>query len=126
MTTKTKTKRTSATKPRKETARLRTKPIANAWPKLSAVVPITTFAPEPFEARRPLSAVIQPIGDEHLATFFDANINASGETQEEAFANLKDILLATFQMLERMPESRLGPGPRRQRAVLNECIRRVT
>ena len=70
-----------------------------------------------------MSVVIQPLGDEHLATFFDANINASGETQEEAFANLKDVLLGTFQMLERMAESQLGPGPKRQRAVLIECIR---
>jgi len=95
------------------------------WPMLPAVVPITTFAPEPFEVIQPLSAVIQPNGEEHLATFFDANINASGETQEEAFANLKDVLLSTFQMLERMSESQLGPGPKRQRAVLSACIRRT-
>ena len=86
-------------------------------------VPITTFAPEPFEVLRPMSAVIQPLGDEHLATFFDANINASGETQEEAFANLKDVLLGTFQMLERMSESQLGPGPRHQRAVFEGLFR---
>lgn len=128
MTTKTKPKQ-------KVTSGLRKKPLRpsrspekqppNVWPALTAVVPITTFAPEPFEVLRPMSAVIQPIGDEHLATFFDANINASGETQEEAFANLKDVMLGTFQMLERMSESQLGPGPRRQRAVLSECIRRT-
>ena len=119
MTTKTKMKlkRNATTGARKKQT--------TVWPVLPAVVPITTFAPEPFEVLRPMSAVIQPLGDEHLATFFDANINASGETQEEAFANLKDVLIGTFQMLERMKDSQLGPGPKRQRAVLTECIRRV-
>lgn len=128
MTTKTKSKRKVSSGPRKKAARParssgRQSP--HVWPIPTAVVPITTFAPEPFEVRRPMSAVIQPLGDEHLATFFDANINASGETQEEAFANLKDVLLGTFQMLERMSETQLGPGPKRQRAVLVECIRRT-
>ena len=117
MTTKTKTK-----PKRKVTSGARKK---LSSPVLPVVVPITTFAPEPFEVLRPLSAVIQPLGDEHLATFFDANVNASGETQEEAFANLKDVLIGTFQMLERMTDSQLGPGPKRQRAVLMECIRRA-
>ena len=120
MPTKTKPKRKASTSARSQpTSPQRT------WPMLSAVVPITTFAPEPFEVIRPLSVVIQPNDDDHLATFFDANINASGETQEEAFANLKDVLLFTFQMLERMSESQLGPGPKRQRAVLSACIRRT-
>lgn len=128
MTTKTKPKRKVTPGQRKRSARPSrsfVKLPTNAWPALTAVVPITTFAPEPFEVLRPMSAVIQPIGDEHLATFFDANINASGETQEEAFANLKDVLLGTFQMLEQMSESQLGPGPKRRRAVLSECIRRT-
>ena len=128
MTTKTKPKQKVVSVARKKPARAvgtQSKQPPTAWPVLPAVVPITTFAPEPFEVLRPMSAVIQPLGDEHLATFFDANINASGETQEEAFANLKDVLLGTFQMLERMSESQLGPGPRHQRAVLTECIRRT-
>lgn len=127
MTTKAKPKRKLTSGSRKKTptrtSSSPTKRPSISWPVLAAVVPITTFAPEPFEVLRPMSVVIQPLGDEHLATFFDANINASGETQEEAFANLKDVLLGTFQMLERMPESQLGPGPKRQRAVLFECIR---
>lgn len=95
------------------------------WPVLTAVVPVTTFAPEPFEVICPFSVVIQPSGDDFVATFFDANINASGETQEEAFAALKDVLLTTYQLLRRMPEAQLGPGPRRQKAALSAVIRRV-
>lgn len=131
MTTKTKPKpnRKTASGSRKKmptrTSPSPAKRLPRSWPALAAVVPITTFAPEPFEVLRSMSVVIQPLGDEHLATFFDANINASGETQEEAFANLKDVLLGTFQMLERMSESQLGLGPKRQRAVLFECIRRT-
>ncbi len=129
MTTKTKPKQKAASGPRKSgtkrtSAPSKQKSLPSRWPVLSAVVPITTFAPEPFETTRPMSVVIQPLDGEFLATFFDANINASGETQEEAFANLKDVMLATFQILERLSESQLGPGPKHQRAVLSACIRR--
>ena len=134
MAIKTKAKRTVAVgsvavgsrkKPSPLTPPSRVKRLSDSWPPLTAVVPITSFAPEPFVVSRPMSVVIQPLDGEHLATFFDANLNASGETQEEAFANLKDVMLATFQMLERMTDSQLGPGPRRQRAVLLECLQRV-
>ena len=119
----------SITKPIKtsgKSAAVRNRQPTSTWPALPAVVPVTTFAPEPFEVIGPISIVIQPSGDDFLATYFDANINASGETQEEAFAALKDVLLATFQLLQRLPDDQLGPGPRRQRAVLTAVIRRVS
>ena len=125
MATKTKTQTTK--RPKRPTGVTSSRrPAAMSWPALPAVVPVTTFAPEPFEIIRPFSVVIQPNGDDFLATFFDANINASGETQEEAFAALKDVLLTTFQLLQRLPETKLGPGPRRQRAVLAAVVRKVT
>jgi predicted RNase H-like HicB family nuclease len=98
---------------------------ATPWPTLPTVVPVTTFAPEPFEVIRPFSVVIQPSGEDFVATFFDANINATGETQEDAFAALKDVLLATLRMLVQLPDDQLGPGPRRQKAVLATVIREV-
>ena len=97
----------------------------------SVVVPITTLAPEPFEMIQPLLVLVEPVvGDleedcEYVATFVDAEIGASGDTIAEAVSCLKDRVLAQFDMLERMPRTRLGKGPKRQLAVLESVIRRV-
>jgi hypothetical protein len=82
------------------------------------VVPIETFDPEPFGLRRPVSVVVQPSGDSFVASLFDANINASGETAHYAVANLKDLILALIIRLRKEPKERLGKGPARQLAVL--------
>lgn len=90
------------------------------------IVPITTFAPEPFELRDSLWVVVQPVADGFTATFFDANISTSGDTQQEAVANLKDLILDVFLDLEEEPKDRLGPEPARQLAVLRALIRKVS
>lgn len=93
------------------------------------LVPVTTFAPEPFTVRDPLRdpiwAVVQPVEDSFVATFFDANLSTSGDTQEEAMANLKDLILDVYLDLAEEPPERLGPEPRRQLAVLASLIRRA-
>ena len=70
-------------------------------------VPIETFDPEPFELRRPVSVVVQAFGNSFVASLFDANINASGETAQDAVANLKDLILALFIRLGKEPNQRL-------------------
>src|SRR5436190_5695058 len=87
-------------------------------------VPIETFDPEPFELRRPVSVVVQAFGNSFVASLFDANINASGETAQDAVANLKDLILALFIRLGKEPKERLGKGPARQLAVLEGMLRR--
>lgn len=83
----------------------------------SITVPITSLAPEPFELRQTIQVVVQPCEDEFVASFFDANVNASGSTETDALANLKDVMLAIFRHLLAQPQGKLGPGPRRQLAV---------
>ena len=87
-------------------------------------VPIQSLDPEPFDVLAPMEAVIRP-GDDggFLATFFDANVNASGETEAEAFENLKDMLVATLEELSALGSEQLGPEPARQLAVLRRFIR---
>jgi hypothetical protein len=85
-------------------------------------VPITTLAPEPLTLRQPILVVVQPDGDEFSATFFDANLNATGDTQTEAVDNLKDFLVSTYLRYSALGEGKLGPGPRRQFAVLRAII----
>src|ERR1700683_3622598 len=88
------------------------------------VVPIATFAPEPFEILKEIPVVVQPADDEFSATFFDANINTQGCNETEAVENLKELILDIFEHLGAQPAKRLGPGPKRQLAVLQEFIRK--
>lgn len=88
-------------------------------------VPIATFGPEPFDLRKPIEAVIQSVGEEdYVASFFDANVNATGCNPNKAFANLVETLLTRLDTLERLPAEKLGKGPARQLAVLREFIGR--
>ena len=86
--------------------------------------PITTFAPEPYEIIRPIEVVIEPYEDEYIASFYDANIGTSGDSPEEAFANLKELILDTYDLLLEHDTDALGPEPQRQRAVLSEFVRK--
>jgi predicted RNase H-like HicB family nuclease len=90
--------------------------------RASQIVPITTVAPEPYEICRPLLVTVQPSGEEYVAGFFDANVYASGDTEEEAVTNLKSVLLDVFDSLSSEPADSLGPEPARQLAVLREFI----
>jgi len=92
------------------------------------IVPINTLANESLELIRPVNVLVEPVigehgeADEYLATFVDASIGASGDTVEEAVANLKDRLITTYQVLESMSH-RLGPQVRGQLQALRAVIR---
>ncbi len=88
------------------------------------LVPIQTFAPEPYELIKPLHAVVCYQDEQYIATLFDANLGASGDTQTEAVLNLKEIIAGTFEMLTGVDEDKLGPGPLQQRKVLEALIRK--
>ena len=88
----------------------------------SIIVPVETFEPEPFDALRPFCVVVEDTGTEFTATLYDANVSASGETQEDAVSNLKDMMLSVFEYLE--SEENLGAAMRHQKAVLTSIIRR--
>lgn len=86
------------------------------------LVPIETFAPEPYEVVKPFHVVVRFQEKEYIASFFDANLSASGDTQMEAIVNLKDIITATFDILTTENEEELGPGPLQQKKVLGEFM----
>lgn len=90
----------------------------------SIIVPISTLAPEPFDLVRDINAVVQPVDRGFTATFFDANISTSGDTQEEAVSNLKSLIVEIFEDLESELPEKLGPEPSRQLRVLKEFLRR--
>jgi hypothetical protein len=84
---------------------------------------IATFAPEPYEVLRPIPVLVRPEGEEFVASFVEANVNASGETQQEAFESLKALVLDVFDSLRSHPAEKLGPEPARRLAVLRDFIR---
>ena len=109
---------------RKEIASLRER-IGALENSQSLIVPIETFAPEPYELIHSFHVVLQSHEGEYMASFFDANLSTSGETKEEALYNLKDIIIATFNMLREHKKSQLGPGPKRQLEVLLSFIKSI-
>jgi len=71
---------------------------------------------------QPSQVTIATDVDGFVASFFDANISASGETAQEAFENLKSLALDIFDSLSREAPERLGPEPARQLAVLRSLF----
>jgi predicted RNase H-like HicB family nuclease len=86
------------------------------------VVVLTDLHPFDYDASRPIYITVEPDGAEFLATFTDANISASGETQGDAVENVKDLIVAHFEDLSSEPVGRLGPGPTHQLAVLKRFL----
>lgn len=91
-------------------------------PSSAVVVPIASLAPEPYKLIRDIPVLVASCGESFTASFMDANISASGDTQEEAFSNLKGLLLDVFESLA--DDGNLGSGPHRQKYVLAEFIKR--
>ncbi|HYN19458.1 MAG TPA: hypothetical protein VE078_00745 [Thermoanaerobaculia bacterium] len=89
----------------------------------TVTIQISTLAPEPYELLRPIPVLIRLSGDEFVASFMEANVNASGETQQEAFENVKSLILDVFDSLRSHPAEKLGPEPTRRLAVLRNFIR---
>jgi predicted RNase H-like HicB family nuclease len=83
---------------------------------------IETFAPEPYRVKKAIPVCVQHRTDGFVASFADANIHASGDTQQEAFGHLKELILDIFDSLSALPVSKLGPEPRRQLAVLKDFL----
>ena len=89
------------------------------------VVPMRTLATSGLVLRQDIPVVIQAADDGFTATFFDANVSMSGDTKEEAFANLRGMIVDLFLDLDSEPADRLGRGPHLQMQVLNSFIRKA-
>ncbi len=87
----------------------------------SVIVPIQDLEPSPVEVKQPIFAVVQEEDGVFVASFVDANMNASGETQLDAMEMLKDVIASSFQLFLNR-ESVLGEEPRRQLAVLRHFV----
>jgi len=92
----------------------------------SIVAQITTLEPKPFVVLNPISVVLQEVDtNSAIASFFDANINASGHSIPDAYEALKDAIVSTYKAYTRH-EAELGSEPRRQLAVIRKFIREAS
>lgn len=107
-----------------EALELRSASDPNSTPT-SIVVPISSLAPEPFHLISQINAVVQGVDGDYTAKFFDANIGASGETQQEAVDNLKELLVLFYESLAEEKDENLGPPMKKQKAVLEAFIKRA-
>lgn len=87
-------------------------------------VPMTTLATPELSLMRDIPVIIEQTDTGFVATFFDANLSMSGDTQAEAFSNLRGLLVDVFDDLDSEPPDRLGPGPRTQLRVLRSFVAR--
>jgi hypothetical protein len=91
---------------------------------ITSAATINTLATFGLTVRKPIPIIIQGCGEDFSASFLDANIGATGDTAQEAFHNLCDILAAKYSLFESLPGERLGREPARQFAVMREFIGR--
>ena len=82
---------------------------------------ISSLQPEPYKLLQAIPVVIQPQEQEWIASFYDANLYASGETEQEAFDNLRSLILDVYESLA-AEKDELGPEPARQIAILKSFI----
>jgi hypothetical protein len=88
----------------------------------SVIVPIQNLEPSRVEVIQPILAVVQEDEGAFVASFVDANMNASGESQLEAIEMLKDVIASSFRLYV-SKEAILGDEPKRQLAVLRHFVR---
>jgi hypothetical protein len=88
------------------------------------IIPIDSFAPEPYDVLKTILVSVHCIEGGFNAGWFDANIHSSGDNEEEAVSNLKSLILDFVDSLSNEPAEKLGPEPTRQLAVLKEYIQK--
>jgi len=60
----------------------------------------------------------------YVAEFAEANINASGESLDEALNNIKTLIVDMFNLLRSVERRTLGPEPRNQLRALTAVMRK--
>jgi hypothetical protein len=78
--------------------------------------------PEPLDLVSPISVVIEESDGSFIATFLEASLAASGDTEAEAIEGLKDRIITTFERLKSKHDNQLGPVPLRQKQILTSLI----
>lgn len=86
-------------------------------------VVIDTMAPDDIQVVKPFHIIVEPYDGEFQASFYDANLVAYGETANEAVWHLKDLIVATFEILAEHTPDQLSAGPARELEVLSQFLK---
>jgi hypothetical protein len=86
------------------------------------VIFLASLAPSQLTLRQILPIHITEMTHGYIASFIEANIHSSGETEWEAIDNLKALIIDAYQMLQDIEQSALGPMPSKQLAILQSFI----
>ena len=78
----------------------------------------------PFNVIKPISVIIRKIDDSFVASFEEANVNASGDTKDEAISNLRKYLIDLFDSLNTQQPNTLGPALKRDLESMKQYIRK--
>jgi hypothetical protein len=70
---------------------------------------------------KPFGIVVEPSDDGFIASFVEANINASGDDAYEALDNLASMIHDLYLLFSK-EKDRLGPEPSRQYSILLDHI----
>ena len=88
------------------------------------IIPIDTFAPEPYNLLKTIRVSVNVAADEFEAGWYDANIHSGGDNEEEAVNNLKGQILDVFESYSSLPIAKLGPKPKKQLLVMQQFIQK--
>jgi len=88
------------------------------------VIPINTFAPEPYLLKKELSLLLRNEGGEYIASFIDANLSFGGSSIPEAVENLKNYLLDVYDDLKNTKNAELGSDLLKQKKILSAYIQK--
>jgi hypothetical protein len=101
------------------------KPMGKTENVAATSVPLTNLEPGRYELERDIPVVLEPSDNGFTATFLDANIGSSGDSEEEAIDNLRTLIVDTYELLESTQPDKLGREPRRRLASLRSLIRKI-
>jgi hypothetical protein len=88
------------------------------------IIPIDTFAPEPYAVLKTILATVHSEEGEYEAGWFDANIHSGGNNEEEAVRNLKGQIIDLYESFSTVPIEKLGPEPKRQLLVMRQFMQK--
>lgn len=78
-----------------------------------------------YEVVKPIPVFIREVDGGFVASFKAANVNSSGDTWDEAVANLQSLLGNILDLLLSHRPEKLGPAPKQQLAVLQSFIEKL-
>ena len=88
----------------------------------SSAASISSLGVPHLVVKKPIPVVISGKDDDYVASFFDANISAGGDTPQEAFGNLREILVAKIDLFNSLPPEKIGREPTKQFATIREFV----